>query len=287
MRKKYSPDSRDYSKYDAMTTQELERILDHYFLFPDEIKDKDLMVHIMEVLTERDREVIDANISNSNASWVDFLKAHPNIARADQNSSEQGKILEVSAWKKVSSRRLLHRIAGIAAVFLCILIGGTITAYAAGIDLFQVFAYWTDDTFCLRPAVVENIEEQLSEQLQPLYHELKSFDSMPLIPTYLPDNYTLKSIDSFRDSAGVEVFCQFVGENGSLTIDYILNGSEEAIPQFEKDIGDPETIDINGICIYIFSNEKKYIAVWVDRKIEASIIANSKGELIRIIESLK
>lgn len=280
----YSPDSRDYSKYDAMTTQELERILERYFLFPEDFKDKDLMVHIMEVLTERDIEVIDANISNPNASWDDFIKAHPGIVDTSLKSID---ITTVPDRKKAISRKALRRAAGIAAVLVCVLLGGTVTAYAAGIDVFHAIAHWTDDTFCFRPAITESKEVQIPEQLQPLYEALKAFDAVPLIPTYLPEGYNFERVDLLPDPAHQEICCQLQGENSFIIIDYIIHKTTTTYIQYEKNNGDPEIVEVGERTIYLFSNTDNYTATWLDGNIECSIISNSELDLQTIVKSLQ
>ena len=279
----YSPDSRNYSKYDTMTTQELERILDLYFLFPDDIQDKDLMVHIMEVLTGRDKEIIDANISNLEPSWEDFLNAHPGVTGV---FSKPENINVASARSKAVSRKALRRAAGIAAMLVCVLLCGTATAYAAGIDVFSAIAHWTDDTFFFSPTIAGVEDKHIPEQLEPLYEELKSFDAMPLIPSYLPDGYELDKVEAYSGTHEQTVRCLLTKENGCIILNYTFHYTALAFNKYEKDYGDPENVEINGVTVYIFSNVDNYTAAWFDGNTECGIIASSKTELGKIVESL-
>lgn len=283
-----NPDSRDFSKYDSMTTKDLESILTSYFLFPDEIEDKELVSHILEVLTERDKEIIEANISN--LSWEKFLRDHPDIKELEECNLEKEHSAEISEVIQVPKRNKIFRnLAGMAAVFVCVLLVGTITAYAAGIDLFSAIAQWTEETFGFKSnATIASFEQkEVPPQLESLYGQLSIYATTPLIPTYLPPQYELIDEKVFTASTVHVINCLLSDGEESVTIAYNIHISTDAYIEYEKDDVEPEIVEVNNTKVYIFSNIDYYTAAWIKENVEGSITMKSKDELIKIVQSLK
>lgn len=281
-----NPNYRDFTKYDNMTTEELDELLNAYFLFPDEIKDKRLIVHILEVLTERDKEIIDENISDPNPSWKKFLKNHPSIAESISHDNEEENIDISTANPVPKKNKIFCRMAGIAAIIVFVLLAGTATAYAAGIDVFGIVAHWSEETFgFMSNTIVE--QKEVPPQLESLRDRLDNYTEPSLIPTYFPPGFELENEDFYADSVMQKITCLFSNGENSLTIQYIIHITTDASVQYEMDNVEPEILEVDKTKIYIFPNVDYFTAVWLNGNIEGSIIINSKEELMKIVESLK
>ncbi len=290
----------DYREIVSLTTEELERRLDRWFLFPEEEQDKDLLVAVMEVLAERDQAEMEKNRVNTSTSWEAFLAGHPDLAGQESNASDRSNLAEIPGGKQKPGKiSVLHRAAGIAAAFVCILLAGTVTAYAAGVDLFRVFAKWTDDDFWFQP--VQTVEpgalpaeslplSESLESLQALKNAFASCAEKPLLPTWLPERFLLISQDTFSDPTNQHFYFRFSDGENSLTIFYTVYQTTEAVNQFEKDEGNPEIIQAGDTDVYVFSNYDAWTAVWINGNIEGCIVLNEKDgkdDLLKIVASLE
>ena len=283
------PSRRDFSKYENMTTEELDNILRTHFLFADGTEDKDLVLHILEVLTERDKEEINAHISDPHPSWGKFLQNHPNLAQQPTPSPSEEKVIKIPTASSPKKHSIYRSIASIAAVLICVLLIGTATAYAAGIDLFGVVAEWTADVFGFKStAVVEQTDKIIPQQLESLYQELIRYVADPMMPTYLPEGYETKNENYYSDADMRSI--SFLLDNGTdpMAIDYIIHLSSDSFyMEYEKDDTPPEIIYAGTVEVFIFHNVNSYLAVWLDGDLEGSISIQSKDELIKIVESMK
>lgn len=289
----------DDLKIDTLSTEELERRLDRWFLFPGETRDGDLPVRILEVLAERDRAEIEKNRVDPPTSWEAFLSAHPELSGQEAEASDWGGLAELPGGKRPKRAAVLRRAAGIAAVFACILLAGTVTAYAAGIDLFRVFAQWTDDDFWFQP--VQTVEPgTLSTEPLPLPESPEPLDALaeafagyaekPLLPTWLPERFLLVKQDTYSEPAFQDFLFHFSDGEHSLTIYYTVYHTTEAVSQFEKDEGDPEIVRVGDTDVYVFPNYDVWTAVWINGNIEGCIALNEKDgkdDLLEIVASLE
>lgn len=146
MRNPVNPNERDFSKYDNMTTKQLDDILTAYFLFPDETQDIELVSHILEVITERDIKKISENIPVP--SWSKFLEDHAFVTGQPLSSPEENIAPDPPAdIHRAKKNPFFRYIGSLSAILVCVLLIGTVTAYAAKIDLFSAVVQWTQETF--------------------------------------------------------------------------------------------------------------------------------------------
>ena len=279
----------DFSKYDDMTTEELEEILRTQFFLADENTDDQLIEYILEVLTERDKNKITAGLQDPEPTWEKFLENHPDVqAESCSADCEENDIELLSINKSAKRMRFLRRVGCIAAIFVCILLAGTITAYAIGIDIPGAIAEWTSEVFSFinTPANDQNAKD-VPPQLEELYEELDKYTSDEPFPCYIPDEYRLVGTRYYYDE-DIRAYNSLLS-NGEqdIFIHYILHFSNDGIIEYEKNDDNPEIIIVDGRKYYIFSNVDQWIATWVNGNVEGYISAESKDVLVSIIESMK
>lgn len=263
--------TRDFSNYDAMSTEELENILRLDSEAPlEQESDTELMLHIMEVLANRTTQ----NNTGKTAfeSWQDFQQ---NYLNEDEENIES---TVVAFTPSNPRRRLLHRFVAVAAT-LALVVGLAATANAIKWDrIWGAVAKWANDTF----SFVTN--EQL-ETTGPSSYDIREYTSLQealratkhecdFIPTWVPDGYALERI--------------FVDENPIQSVYIAQYRSNEHVIVITVRIyptGDPEKVEINDSLVeiyspnnldcYIFSNNKQLRAIWQHNSYECYI----SGEL--------
>ena len=154
--------SKDYSKYDGMSTESLAELLRLDAELPDgEGADIDEILYISEVIAKREKEEADVD-----AAWETFQTKYLPYATDgrslydfddDELSNTKNTTPDMSSpsgKKRISARdrRFLGRMASVAAAIALLLGIMTATAYAMGYDLWGVIAQWTKDTFTFVPA---------------------------------------------------------------------------------------------------------------------------------------
>ena len=279
----------DFSKYDNMTTEELEEILRNQFFLADENTDDQLIEHILEVLKERDEDKINAGLQDPEPTWEKFLENHPDVqvercsAHCEENDIE---LLPID--QSARRMRFLRRVGCIAAIFICVLFAGTITAYAMGIDIPGAIAEWTSEVFSfINTSADKQDSKVVPPQLEELYEELSKYASDEPFPRYLPDEYRLIDTQFDYDEDIRALTCFLSNGEQKIFIHYIIRFSENAIIEYEKNDENPEIIVVDGRKYYFFSNIDQWIATWANGNVEGHISAQSRDVLVKIIESMK
>ena len=279
----------DFSKYDNMTTEELEEILRAQFFLADENNDDQLIEHILEVLTERDEDKINTGLQGPEPSWEKFLQNHPDIqVETSSIDCEKGNVELLPTERPAKKMRFLRRVGCIAAIFACILFAGTITAYAMGIDVPGAIAEWTSEVFgFIYTPSDEQSDRVVPSQLEGLYEELNKYVSDAPFPSYLPAEYRLIDTQTQYDGEIRKFSCFLSNGEQNIVIYYVIHYSNNGIIEYEKNDVNPEIIIVDSIKYYIFSNTDQWIATWISGNVEGSISTQSEDELIKIIESMK
>ena len=135
----------EFAKYDAMSTEELNKILRQDFLNPgDELLDADAILYISGILAEREEDDLDYD---TEAAWQSFRQQFivSDTARPDVDDMSSHAKSTNTRTKSRSPIRAL-RILLIAAVITAVLVGAT---YAAGI--LGWLPKWNSDHFSFAP----------------------------------------------------------------------------------------------------------------------------------------
>lgn len=269
--------TRDFSKYDAMSTEELENILRLDSEAPAEQEsDTELLLHIMEVLASRTHNSITGN--SAFESWKNFQH---NYLRNNEEWTESDHTAPNAPAKP---RPWMRKLAAIAAV-LALVIGLSVTA--AAIDwsaVWNTVARWANGTFSFVAIGETDSAAPSSHSIQrysSLQEALKHMDlDHKQVPTWIPEGYALYditvSMDSFRNTFGAKYIKD--GQHLLIMLNIDLDGNSAIY-----EVGD-EPLEIychNGSEFYIFANTDHICAIWQSGIYECSI----SGELT--IEELK
>lgn len=273
------PCNRDFSRYREMSTEELEALLGADFLLDGDGADPELMEYILEVITERDAESIRENVGTAREGWERFSERYLEGQERHEREKRPGR-----------GRRWSRRAAGIAAVFAGLLVLDSAGAYAAGIDLLQVIASWTQETFAFVRPEAESGTGEIPEPLKGLAEELEKYGvKEKVLPSYLPEGYELEK-ESCDISIDVKSFsCTLHKGSSSIVFSYVLHATDVTdinYGKFQKDNGSPETIKNGGITYYVFWNTEKNIVAWVNGKMECLIYGLPDGEVNKVIKSM-
>lgn len=260
------------SKYDAMTTEELEEILrlDAQALEEQE-SDTETILYIMEVLAARKR--------NNGHTGKTALEAYESFK---QNYMPEVDNIEttrnVSAKTSITFPRWLRSLTATAAV-LAILVAGSVTAQAFGINIWEAVVKWTQETFLFGEWGDSNIKSNmpyasLQEALE------KGNVPVSLVPTWIPVGYEIVEITAERSPAKkiYAAIYNYGGRELRITVqDYL-----DRVPAYvEQSDGLVEEYEASGITYYLFKNNDRMQAVWIVDSYECRIT----GELT--IEELK
>lgn len=273
---------RDFSRYEAMETEELEEILRLDAEAPEEQEsDTELLLYIMEVLANRNTN----NVAGKTAqeAWESFQQNYlPQEEECVEYIQNRGSTREAAPWL----RRAIAA-AAVIVVLICI----PITARAFGWEkLWNVFATWTKDTV----SFVSNEEMQLSE---PSPDDQDSYNSLQellyennrdpkLVPSWIPEGFVLESIEKVVSPRDEIYKAFYLNDERQLTIrvrSYLQEAPEKA--EINEDL--LEIYEVSGVQYYIFSNMGQMRAVWIVSSYQCNISGDlSLDEIKQMIDSI-
>ena len=151
---------RDFSKFDEMSTEELNEILRQDSQLPDgEDSDTDAILYIMGVIAKRNQELPSSDFGDVNHAWSSFNKNY-RFASSEgcslfdfddepqlNGTSDKTQILRPAPRSNTRPRKWVLRTARILAAVIAVLLATSLTAYAFGFDLWGAIANWTKETF--------------------------------------------------------------------------------------------------------------------------------------------
>ncbi len=264
----------DLSKYDTMTTEELEEILRLDALAPEEQEsDTEMILYIMEVLAERKR-----NMSHTQKS------AHEAYESFKQNYMPEEDNNEISYQEPVKAKRGFPRwvrsIAAVAAVVV-ILVLGSVTAKAFGFNIWETVVRWTQETFHF--GEWGNNDEHNNLTYASLQEALEKGNTpTELVPTWFPDGYEL--VDVTVNQMPLKKVYRAKYTKGDLfltiTIQDYLNGDPVYVEQKE---GLEEEYGVSGITYYLFADNDVCKAVWINGSYECDILGNVTIEELKLM----
>ena len=287
---------RDYSKFDQMSTEVLEEILRLDAELPDEDSDMDAILYILEVLVKREREHPTGKILDVDTAWASFKKNYlpyagdgKSLYEEDdpeiplQGDSDQTNLADSGQRRPKGKNRIFLRVACMAAVFAVLFFGGTITSYAFGYDLWGAFAHWTRETFGFAYVTPTDHPKSYSS----LQDALSDYGiTEPLTPTWIPDGYTLQSVDISETPIKTKFLAVYRNNNKELTIcvKEVSNGDTSI---YEKDGEVVAIYEVDSIKHYIMTNNGWRNAAWVNKAYECLISGELPEEIItRMIDSI-
>lgn len=274
----------DFSKYDAMTTEELEQILRLDAEAPaGQASDGELLLYVMEVLAKRKQNSENPGKTALEA-WESFQQHYlPNGEDCVIHTQESEKPIK-------SGRSWLRRLTAAAAVIV-LAVGLSVTAKAfEWQEIWDVVARWAKETFSFTTETGPQTTEPATEDIQQYqsFQDVlnKADERFDDVPTWIPEGYELADIRIDENPMQKTYIARYDKGEARLRI-----GVKSFIAE------DPEKIEINedlieiyeysGIEYYIFSNMDQKQVVWIKGSYECYISGDlTVDEIKKMIDSI-
>lgn len=271
--------------YETMRTEELQQLLREDASKPlGEGSDTDALLCMMEVLAERRNEQNKGKTpQEAQGSFKTNYCTEKRNSFDSESNAASGKYRIGGRWK----RDLIA-----AAAAICIIVAGnSITARALGVDLWQIIAKWTQETFHWEYAgqIGESSEPSL-EYTNPcsgLQEILESSEiSARLVPTWIPDGYVEIDVRMENTPAQRRFAACYQLEDMVFKIriaEYLIS----APVQVEQSDSLIEIYTAKNISYYIFENNQQFQVMWIVENYECCITGSlSISEIKAMIDSI-
>lgn len=285
--------SRDHSKFDNMSTAEL----NEYLRQDAERDDSELdeVLYVMEVLAQREKEENSDTLPDVRKAWASF---QTNYNTADNDGEPLHDFDDEAAADITSIKSARKGIARVirpfisAAAVICIILIGSFTAKAFGYDIWDALAVWTKDTFGFTTTVdepkttpyVRQVPEELTE-LADLMVDRGLLTNM--IPSYIPDGYKMTDLQYDDLTASDAISCQLSNGVNNIMLIYSIYSGDSVSFQHEKDALSPEKYESGGTTYYIMSNMNDYFVSWLSENVECTILGiPTRDEALKMITSI-
>ena len=270
--------NRDFSKYEAMETKELEEILRLDAEAPEGAQtDTELLLYILEVLASRNNtESITEN--KAQKAWESFERNY--MPEECQNP--------VARKKRVPWLRRLAATA--AAVALLIVIPFSTKALTLE-EIMEIFGRWAKETFSFVSSENTEVSEPVSDDgrnfssLQEMLREDNRDAS--IIPTWIPSGFSLEKVEKDVTPIQETYSARYVKGDRVFRI-RVQNYLDDDFQKIETSQEYSEIYSVGNQDYYIFHNNKQNQAVWVRGTYECIISGNlSIDEMKLMIDSIE
>ena len=284
----------DLSRYNHMSTEELEEILRADFALPDEEEsDMEKILYITEVIARRRAGQPTGRYANADEAWESFVE---NYLPTEEQTFFRQEIESVgepeTSVKRAKSRRwrtVLTWAASVVVVIMLVAAAGTVTASALGFNFWAWLTAWTQELFGIQnPNNAFLYKQEISEQLTELYSLMKEYGFPDnLLPTYLQEGYETDTVEYDSNAAFIKLLCFLSKNDDSIILDYTMYLSNQVTEEAQKDEDNPEAYERGGVTHYIMTNDETYYAVWTVDNVKCGIYgASSYDELTLMINSI-
>lgn len=271
-------DNRDcsFERIDSMTTEELEEVLRLDANAPeDQESDEELIFHVMGVLADRKRNEYTDDVAQK---ALDSFKEHYMPISENVDSIQRNPQRKFIPW--------VRRLSAVAAALVLVL-GLSFSADAFDFkDLWNVFAKWTQETFCFVIGADTQITEPSPDRRDDCIElrELlaKNNHDPGIVPNWTPDGFELKSVD--KEMTPVQEIYIALYLNGDRTLTILMMSYLGDDPQNIEVNDDLEEIyESNGIYYYLLSNNNTQCAMWIKGSYQCSISGDLSVDDIKLM----
>lgn len=246
----------DFSRYDCMTTEELQEILHqsaHSELGTE--PDTQELFKIMKVLSVRRQNSDLPDFRSDEEAYADFCEYYMPKEKEEARPREAKR-----------PNRTLKAVAAVLAVVLILAVGTTVTVKAFRIDILSKIASWTKDIFQFSDSphgtTAAAPEKENNLELKSLQDALDQYMiTEKLTPTWLPDGYKNKDLRVMDSPRARTIVANYEKSNEELIITIRQTIGVQA-NQVEKNDDLLEVYVANGTEYYIFSNTETLQAAW-------------------------
>lgn len=290
---------RDLSKYDHMSTEDLEAILRADFELPEgEESDMEKILYVTEVIARRRGDKPTGRYANAGEAWDAFVThylpgskneaAFHRAAGTDKPAEEAASDTEATG-KPLRVRRMLLRAAAIAAIVAVLVSASTVTASAFRFDFWGWLNGWTQQVFGMQSNTLSTSDDiEIPEQLAELkaYMDEYGFPDN-LLPTYLPDGYEMTATKCRANSIRIEIKCLLNKDDSEIILEYTMYLNDNVSVTYEKDGDDPEEYVAGNVSHYIVTNYDDYVVSWTTDNVACLWAGiDSRADLNLMIESI-
>lgn len=271
---------RDFSMYDAMTTEELEQILRLDTEAPEgQASDGELLLYVMEVLAKR-RKNSDNPGKTAQKAWESFQQHYlpEKESCAPQIHKEKKPVKPFNPWL----RRLT---AAAAVVALVVCLSATANAFSWK-EMWNAVAKWAKETFSFsteqNPQTTEPALEDVRRHVS--LRELLTRDGQraDIVPTLLPEGYALVDIRVDENPMQKTYVARY--DKGDARLRISVKSFVEADPEKVEINGDfLEIYEVSGVEYHIYKNEQSYRAAWIKDSYECYISGDLTIEEIKMM----
>jgi len=273
--------TRDFSKYDTMSTEALEEVLRRDLDAPSDMEmDAEELLYISEVLAHRNRQSGNTGRTAQEA-FESFMKDY--FPCEDVPKAEAPK-------HGIRFAPVVRRLAAAAAAVILVLCIPITASALTWRDIWNVVATWARETFSF--TTTEN--PQISEPTPVDDREYRSLQEMLIqnkidnvsLPNTIPDRYVLKNV--VKDITPMQEIYYATYVDGAdefrILVQSYAGISSERIEINENPI---KKYEISGIEYYIFSNMEQIQVAWIQNSFECNISGDlSVEEAEAMIESI-
>lgn len=247
----------DRSRLDSMEDEQLQQILREDASKPEgEESDLEMILCVMEILSKRRQERNEGK--SPEEAWDSFRKNYdPGNAASEaaKNTVKRG----------AGGRRWVRGLTAAAAA-LAIIVCCTFTAKGFGVDVWQIIAKWTQETFHFGYADPTVESNQPEKEDTTAYSDLKELLEQnkineALVPSWLPDGY--EAVDLEVNDTPMQRHFTAIYLSGENMIQIQIKDFLDDYPeQVEQSEGLEEIYKSGEVEYYIFSNNGLIRAVW-------------------------
>lgn len=271
--------TKDYTKYNAMPTEQLEEILRLDAEAPaDQALDGELVLYVMEVLAQRKQE--------SEHTGRTAREAYESFKSNYMPETDNSQIPPQAPAKHRSGCPCwIRRLTAVAAV-LVVLFVGSVTADAYGFNVWKAVIQWTQETFHFGDWGNSNANNSLP--YASLQEALEKGNTPAwLAPTRIPDGFEMTEIKVEQTPLKKVYRAKYT--NGEKILRITVQDHLDKSPYYvEQSEGLVEEYKVLGMTYYLFENNKEVRAAWVVDSYECSISGNiTIDDLKMMVDSIK
>lgn len=197
-----------------------------------------------------------------------------------------------SSPAKKHSRRALIKILPIAAIL--VLLFGSMTAQAFGLDIFGAIARWSSEIFhmssnstpyaTIRTNPLDEGEEAYYDTLDEAVDAFGVAEA--IVPKWIPDRFGLVQVTAINKSGGIFICADYASNDGFLQIRY--NEADDAnFISLEQENGDVKAYFKGEITHYLMTDMDRQKAFWQNGELECRITGSiSELEIMKMIDSI-
>ena len=207
---------------------------------------------------------MDTELINECVETLNTLQGEDAVEETKLNAMRHTVIKQYEAEEKLKKKRhILSRITRLAAAIIIAFCLTYTATSALGYNLFEIVVTWGEEKLSLgtRFNAKNGLDQTTAQSFQQLFNK---DETTPLLPTWVPEGFTLVQTETFEQEGSFDVVLFFENEGKSLIFDIRMyeNPAYISDANFEKDEKEVEIFKWKGQQIYLFSNLVQIQAVW-------------------------